>query len=90
MPDGFVNNGSLSGTSTYNNTTLSAMGLTGGTYVYSWGPGSFGAGDTLTLVVTPEPSTFAMVGLIGMAAYGWRKRRKLKEAISTPSMKQLR
>lgn len=24
----------------------------------------------------PEPSTFAMIGLFGMAAYGWRRRRK--------------
>jgi len=64
LPNGFTTGGSLSGTSTYNGTTLNAIGLTEGTYVWSWGAGALGAGDTLTLIVdanaVPEPYTSSL------------------------------
>jgi len=59
VPAGYVSGAALSGVTTYNSTTLATLGLTVGTYVYSWGSG--GNADTLTLsigaVATPTPTT---------------------------------
>lgn len=48
VPSGYTSNTNISGTSTYANTTISAMGLSGGTYTWSWGSGA----NTSTLVMT--------------------------------------
>lgn len=47
VPSGYTSNTNISGTSTYANTTISAMGLSGGTYTWSWGS----APNTSTLVM---------------------------------------
>jgi hypothetical protein len=47
VPTGYTSNTTISGTSTYDNQTISSMGLTPGTYTWSWGSG----GNTSTLVM---------------------------------------
>ena len=54
VPAGYVSGSALSGVTTYNSTTLSALGLTVGTYTYSWGSG--GNADTLTLSIGASPT----------------------------------
>ena len=49
VPQGYVSGTIISGSSTYNTTTISGMGLTSGTYVWQWGSGA-GAGQ-LTLII---------------------------------------
>ena len=48
VPYGYTSNSVISGTSTYNSTTIAGMGLTPGTYTWSWGSG----GNASTLVMT--------------------------------------
>jgi hypothetical protein len=48
VPSGYVSNTVISGSSTYANQTIAGMGLTPGTYTWSWGTG----GNTSTLVMT--------------------------------------
>jgi len=48
VPSGYVSNTTISGTSTYANQTIAGMGLTPGTYTWSWGSG----GNTSTIVMT--------------------------------------
>jgi hypothetical protein len=48
VPSGYTSNSTISGTSTYANQTIAGMGLSGGTYTWSWGSG----GNTSTLVMT--------------------------------------
>ena len=48
VPSGYTSNTTISGTSTYANQTIAGMGLTPGTYTWSWGTG----GNTSTLVMT--------------------------------------
>jgi hypothetical protein len=36
VPSGYVSGTSLSDTATWDNTTIAGLGLTGGTYTYSW------------------------------------------------------
>jgi hypothetical protein len=47
VPSGYTSNTNISGTSTYANTTISGMGLSGGTYTWSWGSGA----NTSTIVM---------------------------------------
>jgi hypothetical protein len=48
VPSGYVSNTVINGSSTYANQTITGMGLTPGTYTWSWGSG----GNTSTLVMT--------------------------------------
>jgi hypothetical protein len=53
VPAGYISGGALSGTTTYTG-TFATLGLTPGTYVYSWGSG--GNADTLTLLIGAQPT----------------------------------
>ena len=84
LPSGYTSGTALSGTSVFDGQTIGSLGLTPGTYVYTWGGATVGAtvlgDDSLTVHIgptIPEPSTWAMMalgfGLLGGAGY-WRRR----------------
>jgi PEP-CTERM motif len=63
-------------TATWNNQTIGSLGLTPGTYVWTWGTG--GDADSLTIDIqgsVPEPTTWAML-ILGMGAMGAMLRRR--------------
>ena len=75
VPTGYTSGSALSGSATFDSTTLSAMGLTSGTYTASWGSGA--TADSVTLEVgsaVPEPATFALL-LLPLTALGLARRR---------------
>jgi len=51
VPSGYVSNTVISGNATYNNTTISGLGLTPGTYTWTWGTG----GNVSSIVMTITP-----------------------------------
>jgi hypothetical protein len=77
VPAGYVSGTFLSGTATWNNTTFAALGVTPGTYTWTWGSGRAHSGVKLSAVVIPEPSTLLTLGtgLLGLAGV---MRRKLQ------------
>lgn len=78
--------GAQLGTTTdiFDNTTLAAMGVTNGTYTWTWGSGTSNA-DSFVLFAgvtppspsaTPEPSTWVLFGTGILAMMGWSYRKK--------------
>jgi hypothetical protein len=61
---GYVSGSPLSGTSTWNGRTISNLGLTNGTYVWSW------TSDNVTLVIIGPPSVTAISPTSGPTAGG--------------------
>jgi hypothetical protein len=64
LPTGYTSGANISSTQTFNNTSLSTLGLTNGTYTYTW------SGGSIDVVVggpaptpTPTPSTGANTGV---------------------------
>lgn len=72
VPYNYVSGAALSGSATFDGQTFASLGLTSGTYVYTWGSGP--TADSLTLQIgpaaIPEPGTWAMM-MLGFAALGF-------------------
>ncbi|HEX5325292.1 MAG TPA: PEP-CTERM sorting domain-containing protein [Acetobacteraceae bacterium] len=77
VPSGYVSGSALSDTATYDNQTFATLGITPGSYVWTWGSGT--DADSFTLDVgVPEPGSLALLAtaLIGLGALGWSRRRR--------------
>jgi hypothetical protein len=80
LPNGYVSGQALTDSATWNNTTISGLGLTPGDYKWTWGSG--GNTDFFEVVIpaaaVPEPSSLILagtaIGIIGFRA-GVRRRR---------------
>jgi len=75
VPQGYISGNPLSDTSTWANSTFSSLGITPGTYKWTWGAVGAGA-DSFTLVATavPEPATLALFGVAGLSLLARRRR----------------
>jgi hypothetical protein len=90
VPAGYVSGGLLSDTITFTNTTLAALGLTDGTYTWSWDSSIYPAvaDDSVVLNVgvspTPLPAALPLfaggIGLVGLLA---RRRKRQPSALAT-------
>ena len=82
VPVGYVSGTPLStSTSTFAGATLSSLGMTPGTYVWTWGEG--GTADSATLTVVPEPAAWCLL-LIGIGGGNFLRRRR-KSLIGNPT-----
>jgi|SRR5215831_17255373 len=76
VPQGYVSGSALSDSMTFNNQTLASMGVTPGTYEWTWGDG--GANQNFTLVIGAVPDGGTTISLLGCALLGLAVlRRKL-------------
>lgn len=74
VPTFYTSGSPLLGSSTWSNHSYVTLGLTPGTYNYSWGSGA--TSDSLTVLIgaVPEPSSAFVLGL-GALCLGARRRR---------------
>jgi hypothetical protein len=75
VPFGYVSNSELSSSATWDDTNLTDLDVTPGSYVWTWGTNNENS-FTLDVVAVPEPSTWALM-LAGMCLLGFFGRRKL-------------
>jgi hypothetical protein len=79
VPVGYVSNTPLSDSATYSGKSFASLGVTPGTYVWSWGTGP---DQSFTLIIgttaVPEPASAALLGtaLAGLLLTGARLRRR--------------
>ena len=69
VPAGYVSGTALSDSSTYNNATLSSLGVTPGTYVWSWGTGP-DQKFTLDVRAAAAPDSGSTFGLLFLSLIG--------------------
>jgi hypothetical protein len=69
VPRGYVSGSSLTGTGVFTGHTFESLGVTTGTYVWSW------ASDSITLNVIPIPASVWLFGS-ALAGLGWMRRKK--------------
>jgi hypothetical protein len=75
VPMGYTSGAPLSDTATYDNQSFATLGLTPGTYEWTWG--SSAADDTFTLVAAvPEPASLTLLGTVVGLGLLVRRRRK--------------
>jgi hypothetical protein len=80
VPQGYASGAALSDGMTFNNATFASLGLTPGTYIWTWGTGL--ANQNFTLVIgaaeVPVPDGGSTLSLLGCALLGLAaSRRKL-------------
>ena len=78
-PEAYTSGTALSGNATWDNTTISDLGLTPGTYTWNWGSGA--TADSLEVVIpgaAPEPDSMILAAVaIGVFVFGaWIRRRR--------------
>jgi hypothetical protein len=79
VPEGYVSGSALFESTTWNNQTFSSLGVTPGTYVWTWGSGASADSFTLNIegvaAAVPEPSSFLLFGggLAALIALRYRR-----------------
>ena len=80
VPSNYTSGDPLMDTSTYNNQTFSSLGVTPGTYVWTWGTGAHADSFTLQIgpATVPEPASLTLlgIGIASIAGYAWRRRKQ--------------
>jgi hypothetical protein len=77
VPHGYVSDSALSDTAIYDSATFASLGVTPGTYVWTWGTGA-DQSFTLEIGQTPLPAALPLfaTGVGGLGLLGWRRKRK--------------
>ena len=78
VPDGYVSGAALLSSATWNNATFASLGVTPGTYVWTWGTGVVNQNFRLIIGGAGVPDGGSTVSLLGFALVGLAAlRRKL-------------
>ena len=78
VPLGYVSGAALSSSATWNNATFASLGVTSGSYMWTWGTGLPNQNFTLVIGPNTAPDGGSTVSLLGFALFGLAAlRRKL-------------
>jgi hypothetical protein len=93
VPQYYASGAQVSSTSTWDNTTIAALGLTPGAYTWTWGGGL--SADTFVVNIqgstTPEPASACLlgVGAFGLALMGRFRKLRRRPRILRGVLRQL-
>jgi hypothetical protein len=79
VPPGYVSGTAITGsTITFSSATLSSLGITLGTYLWTWGSGATADSFEIVAGAVPEPASLVMLslGLAAVAGLAWRHRKR--------------
>ncbi len=76
----YTSGAALSGQSTFASQTFSSLGLTTGSYTWTWGSGANTGSAVLTIGAVPEPSTYALAAIATGVMAAIARRRKARTA----------
>jgi hypothetical protein len=80
LPSGYVSGAALSDSATWSGATFASLGVTPGTYLWTWGSGP--TADSLTLMIgTPEPNSLTLLG-VGLGILAAMRRRPYAKTFS--------
>jgi hypothetical protein len=80
VPTGYTSGANISSTQTFNNTSLSTLGLTNGTYTYTWSGGSV---DVVVGGPAPTPTPTPSTGAVGA---GWNFYETAGNVLTVPPL----
>jgi len=75
VPSGYVSGAALSDTATWANQSFNSLGVTPGTYTWTWGSGATADSFTLNAIAVPEPTSAALLTLAGLSLLSRRRHR---------------
>jgi len=80
VPESYASGSALEATNVYEGQSFASLGMTAGTYVWTWGSGADADSFTLQVgaAVVPEPSSFALAVLGGLGLLGAFGRRRAR------------
>ena len=69
LPIGYISGSSISGTDTWDGTSLAGLDLKAGTYTYTWGTGINADSVVVNIGIAPvpEPSSLGLMSLVVLA-----------------------
>jgi hypothetical protein len=77
LDPGYVSGSPLNSTATWTNRTFATLGLTQGSYVWTWEAGANADSYTLTIGAVPEPSGILLTCFALLSVFTQRKRSSL-------------
>lgn len=82
VPQGYVSGSQLNSSDAWSGATFSSLGLTPGTYVWTWGSGADADFFTMNIGASsvPEPASLMMLGTGSLAILGFARRRRRASA----------
>jgi hypothetical protein len=83
VPTGYVSGTSLTSSAVFDTTTLVALGVTLGTYTWTWDGGANSFTIEAGIAPTPLPAALPLfvTGLGAMGLFGWHRKRKTLAAV---------
>jgi hypothetical protein len=70
----YVSQAPLAGTATWTGKDFGDLGVTPGTYQWTWGTGANADSFTLQIGPVPEPQHLALAAGLGLLGFGWWRR----------------